>query len=159
MGVTAWQKSFEQIGFKNTPRAVLPGSSDWPSDYSAGDIRYATISFAISREYVFSVGPSISDPRSGEIIDADIGFAQEWVKAFTSKIGTQTVSTSRRATAKHKKTKAWPHHHHRHRDHHPTTTMTIHIDSRHGCDRLHSLLEFRSLLGLKCLDKKKYQRR
>ena len=24
MGVTAWQKSFEQIGFKNTPRAVLP---------------------------------------------------------------------------------------------------------------------------------------
>ena len=63
-GVTAWQKAFEQVGFKNTPRAILPGSSEWPTDYTAGDIRYATISFAISREYVFSVGPSISDPRS-----------------------------------------------------------------------------------------------
>ena len=129
-----------------------PGSSEWPSDYSAGDIRYATISFAISREYVFSVGPSISDPRSGEIIDADIGFAQEWVKAFTSELGTQTVSTSRRAKAKRKKSKkAAGHTHesdhklhgsHSHQHHHD------HIDSRHGCERLSALMESRSMLGL-----------
>lgn len=150
MGVTAWQKSFEQIGFKNTPRAVLPGSSDWPSDYSAGDIRYATISFAISREYVFSVGPSISDPRSGEIIDADIGFAQEWVKAFTSELGTQTVSTSRRVKAKRKKSRKTASHSHEngHTHSHSHQHHHHHIDSRHGCDRLSALMESRSMLGL-----------
>ena len=164
-GVTAWQKAFEQVGFKNTPRAILPGSSEWPTDYTAGDIRYATISFAISREYVFSVGPSISDPRSGEIIDADIGFAQEWVKAFTTQIGTQTVETSssrsryrsnKNNNNKHRrnmegKTKHRHHdhdHHHLHHDHDHHHHDHSHIDSRHGCGRLHSLLEFRSLLGL-----------
>jgi hypothetical protein len=163
-GVTAWKKAFEAIGFKNTPRAVLPGSKDWPKDYTAGDIRYATISFAISREYVFSVGPSISDPRSGEIIDADIGFAQEWVKAFTTEIGTHNIDTSSKArrrrnynshgktparkTSKDGKDDDHDHHHHHHHHHHNHNHAHSHIDSRHGCGRLNSLMESRSLLGL-----------
>lgn len=64
----------------------MPDDPDFPADYHSGDIRYASISFAMSRDAVFSVGPSIVDPRSGEILDADVGFAQEWVKAFTSKV-------------------------------------------------------------------------
>ena len=80
------------MGFKNTPRAVLPGDADFPEDYDSGDIRYASVSFAISRDYVFSVGPSVTDPRTGEILDADIGFSQEWVHAFSGSIGRDTLN-------------------------------------------------------------------
>ena len=96
-GVTAWQKSFEQIGFKNTQSGFL--------DRATGQATTALETYVtqryrlLFREYVFSVGPSFQTLK-GEIIDADIGFAQEWVKAFTSKIGTQTVSKVRATEAK-----------------------------------------------------------
>jgi hypothetical protein len=133
-GVLAWKPAFEKVGFLNTPRVVYPDDPNWPSDYSAGDIRYATISFAISRNYVFSVGPSVSDPRSGEILDADIGFAQEWVKAFTGEIGIQTIPKGSRRLgnkAEH------DHHHHHH-----------HINSKHNCGKMDAMMEARSLLAL-----------
>ena len=78
-GVESWQPAFAALGFKNTPSALLPGDPGWPVDYTAGDMRYPSISFSISRDHVFSVGPSVVDPRSGEILDADIGFAQVFV--------------------------------------------------------------------------------
>ena len=68
------------------PHARLPGDPDWPDDYDAGDIRYSSISLSISRDKTYSVGPSTVDPRSGEILDADISFAQEWVHAWTGEI-------------------------------------------------------------------------
>ena len=142
-GVTAWQLSFSAIGFKDTPRVVYPGSPNWPKDYSAGDIRYATISFSISRDSVFSVGPSIADPRSGEILDADIGFAQEWVKAFTNTIGRSVVPTRRRTNAVKADAARHQHqhpHHHDHAHHH-------HINSKHSCRRMQVLLESKDLLG------------
>jgi len=92
IGIELWQPSFAALGFKNTPRAVLPGDADFPEDYDSGDIRYASVSFAISRDYVFSVGPSVTDPRTGEILDADIGFSQEWVHAFSGSIGRDTLN-------------------------------------------------------------------
>ena len=88
-GIELWQPAFAALGYTNTPRAVLPGDADWPSDYAAGDIRYASVGFALSEDRVFAIGPSVVDPRSGEIIDADIGFAQEWVRYFTAEVGTE----------------------------------------------------------------------
>jgi hypothetical protein len=43
---------------------------------------------------VYSVGPSIVDPRTGEIIDADISFAQEWVAAFAGQVTYQAPRAS-----------------------------------------------------------------
>jgi hypothetical protein len=87
-GIELWQPAFESLGFRNTPRAVLPGTPEWPADYDSGDIRFASVSFAVSRDYVFSVGPSIADPYTGEILDADIGFSQEWVRTFAGEVST-----------------------------------------------------------------------
>ncbi|GMF09265.1 unnamed protein product [Phytophthora lilii] len=72
-GVTAWIPAFEQIGFPNAIRAVLPGDNDWPADYRLGDLRYNSISVMIS-EQTYAFGPSIIDPRSGEILHSDITF-------------------------------------------------------------------------------------
>ena len=85
-GVEVWQPAFRKLGYENLPRAVLPTDPDFPADYDAADMRYSSISFAVSRTYTFAVGPSVVDPRTGEILNADIGFAQEWVHAWTGDI-------------------------------------------------------------------------
>jgi hypothetical protein len=83
-GVEAWRPAFEQAGWRDAIRAIAPGDADWPADYSAGDMRFASISWAISTERVYAVGPHTFDPRSGEILDADIMFAHSWVDAWIS---------------------------------------------------------------------------
>ena len=93
-GIELWQPAFLALGFKDTPRAILPSDPDWPSDYAAGDIRYASVSFAVNTKSVFSVGPSITDPRTGEIIDADIGYSQEWVAYFAGEVAQGVLGTT-----------------------------------------------------------------
>lgn len=83
-GVEAWLPAFEQAGWRNAIRAVAPGDADWPDDYTAGDLRFASISWAVSTDRVYAVGPHTYDPRSGEILDADIMFAHSWVDAWIS---------------------------------------------------------------------------
>ncbi|KAJ0409748.1 hypothetical protein ATCC90586_001061 [Pythium insidiosum] len=72
-GVTAWQPAFTAIGFPDAIKAVLPGDPDWPADYRIGDLRYNSISVMIS-EMTYAYGPSVVDPRSGEILHSDITF-------------------------------------------------------------------------------------
>ena len=78
-GVENWATAFEGAGFIDAIRAVRPGDADWPEDYSAGDVRYASISWAISEKSIYAIGPHTIDPRTGEILDADVMFAQSWI--------------------------------------------------------------------------------
>eukprot|EP00966_Prymnesium_polylepis_P268401 6200717-Prymnesium_polylepis.1 len=78
-GVENWNAAFEQAGFSSAVRAVLPTDDDWPPDYSSGDVRYASITWAPSVSSVYAVGPHTVDPRTGEILDADIMFAHSWI--------------------------------------------------------------------------------
>ena len=71
-GVEAWQKAFEAAGFKN---AIL--AKDAPDDpsWDPEDVRYSTIRWIVSSEPSFgAIGPSRVDPRTGEILDADVCF-------------------------------------------------------------------------------------
>ena len=80
--VEAYGEAFEQAGFRDAIRAeLLPDSAD------AEDIRYATIRWNVSDPPGYSaIGPSVVDPRTGEILDADIlmegtmilGFRNAW---------------------------------------------------------------------------------
>jgi len=70
-GVLEWNKAFEKIGFKNAVRVeVQPENADFDTlDFGRSSIRWmtnASPSFG-------AIGPSHVDPRSGEILDADIG--------------------------------------------------------------------------------------
>jgi len=69
-GIERWQKSFEAAGFKNAIIAKdPPNDPDWDPE----DVRYSTIRWITSSPPVFgAIGPSRVDPRTGEILDADI---------------------------------------------------------------------------------------
>lgn len=69
-GVVEWQVAFEAAGFKN---AILAHEVDTltDTDFDLDDVRYSVITYAAS-ELANAMGPSVVDPRSGEIIEADI---------------------------------------------------------------------------------------
>ncbi|MGL5317852.1 MAG: zinc-dependent metalloprotease [Bacteroidales bacterium] len=69
-GIEIWNDAFEKIGFKNAVRAY-----DFPSDpsFSATDITKNCLHY-IATEQENASGPCWTDPRSGEIIQADILF-------------------------------------------------------------------------------------
>jgi len=81
-GILAWNRAFEEAGFRDAVRAEsLPEGAD------AADIRYATLRWNTSNQPGYSaIGPSVVDPRTGEILDADqlyeanmiLGFRRGW---------------------------------------------------------------------------------
>jgi hypothetical protein len=77
-GVEVWNRAFEAAGWKNAIRAeILPDSVD------AEDIRYATIRWNASDQPGYgAIGPSMVDPRTGEILDADILFEANFIQGF-----------------------------------------------------------------------------
>jgi hypothetical protein len=70
-GILEWNKAFERIGFKDAIVAkVQPEDADWETT----DARHASIRWMVSAKPSFGgIGPSQVDPRTGEILDADIG--------------------------------------------------------------------------------------
>lgn len=72
-GVESWQSAFEKAGFKKAIIAKDPPTVKEDPDWSSEDARYATIRWLPS-EIQNAYGPHIADPRTGEILDADIGF-------------------------------------------------------------------------------------
>lgn len=77
-GVHDWQVAFEQAGFKNAIIAKEPTESD--KDFDIDDVRYSVITYAASPKSN-AMGPSVVDPRSGEILEADIIW---WHNVMTS---------------------------------------------------------------------------
>jgi hypothetical protein len=66
-----WQPAFEMAGFKNAIIAKEAPSKAEDPDWSAEDARYSVIRWLPSTTEN-AVGPHIVDPRSGEIIEADV---------------------------------------------------------------------------------------
>ncbi|RUT69970.1 DUF5117 domain-containing protein [Flavobacterium cupreum] len=77
-GVHDWQVTFEKAGFKNAIIAKEPTEADL--DFDIDDVRYSVITYAASQKSN-AMGPSVVDPRSGEIIEADIIW---WHNVMTS---------------------------------------------------------------------------
>lgn len=73
--VERWNIAFEQAGFKNAIICnIQPDTADW----DAGDIRYNVIRWTSSPNPPFGgYGPSFKNPRTGQIIGADIML--EWI--------------------------------------------------------------------------------
>lgn len=70
-GVDDWQKAFEKAGFKNAIYAKEAPTKAENPDWSPEDVRYSVIRYLAS-DVANAVGPHVSDPRSGEILEADI---------------------------------------------------------------------------------------
>ncbi|MDQ3697730.1 MAG: zinc-dependent metalloprotease [Gemmatimonadota bacterium] len=70
-GIEAWQPAFEEAGFKNAILAKDAPSPVEDPDWSAEDARYSVIRWVPST-IENAIGPNVVDPRTGEIIEADV---------------------------------------------------------------------------------------
>ncbi|MBS7565174.1 zinc-dependent metalloprotease [Mucilaginibacter sp. Bleaf8] len=70
-GVNDWQKAFEAAGFKNAVMAKEAPTKEQDSTWSIDDANHSAIIYRPSA-IANAMGPSISDPRSGEIIESHI---------------------------------------------------------------------------------------
>lgn len=89
-GVADWQAAFEAAGFKNAIVAKDAPAND--PDFDIDDVRYSVITYAASQQ-ANAMGPSVTDPRSGEIIEADVVWwhnvmtlLHTWMRVQTSPI-------------------------------------------------------------------------
>ena len=72
-GVEDWQPAFEAAGFRDAIVARDPPSPDEDPEFSPEDIRYSVIRWYPSQSQN-AFGPHVHDPRTGEILEADIGW-------------------------------------------------------------------------------------
>ncbi|HXH99358.1 MAG TPA: zinc-dependent metalloprotease [Sphingobacteriaceae bacterium] len=72
-GVNDWQKAFEKAGFKNAIIGKIAPTHAQDSTWSIDDARNSAIVYKPS-EISNASGPSISDPRTGEIMESHINW-------------------------------------------------------------------------------------
>jgi len=72
-GVNDWNKAFEKAGFKNAIMAKDAPSKAEDPEWSLEDARYSAIVYKPS-DIANAMGPSIADPRSGEIMESHISW-------------------------------------------------------------------------------------
>ncbi|PZR25458.1 MAG: hypothetical protein DI535_18015 [Citrobacter freundii] len=78
-GVNDWQVAFEKAGFKNAIMAKLAPTKQEDPEWSLEDARYSAIVYKPS-DVANASGPSISDPRSGEIMESHINWYHNVMK-------------------------------------------------------------------------------
>ncbi|MFO0945313.1 MAG: zinc-dependent metalloprotease [Planctomycetota bacterium] len=79
-GILEWNKAFEKIGFLD---AIQVRDQQAGDDFEPEDIRYNTFRW-ITTSSSFAMGPSRTNPRTGQILDADIVFDESMVRYWRS---------------------------------------------------------------------------
>jgi hypothetical protein len=91
-GVLEWNKAFERIGFK---QAVVARQQPDDADFDTLDARHASIRWFVGADVGFAIGPSHRDPRSGEILDADIGMSDVFTRGARRFVADDVARMSR----------------------------------------------------------------
>ena len=95
-GVDDWAKAFEKAGFKNAIMAKEAPTYKQDSTWSIDDARHSAIVYKPS-EIANASGPSISDPRSGEIMESHINWFHNVQKLVHDWYMIQTAAVDPRA--------------------------------------------------------------
>ena len=95
-GVLEWNKAFEKIGFKD---AIVVQQQPDDADWDTLDGVHASVRWYFGVQSGSAVGPSHSDPRSGEILDADIRVGDGWARYARGLAVEQTGTGSEQALA------------------------------------------------------------
>lgn len=91
-GILDWNVAFEKAGFKNAVQV-----KDYTDSIAAegDDMKYSVLTYAAS-DKANAMGPSVIDPRTGEILEADIiwwhnvqSLLREWIMVQTGPINPQ----------------------------------------------------------------------
>jgi hypothetical protein len=79
-GILEWNKAFERIGFKD---AIRVEQQPEDADFDTSDLRRASVRWITNARSSFvAIGPRVVDPRTGEILDADIAIDGSWMRVF-----------------------------------------------------------------------------
>jgi hypothetical protein len=76
-GVLEWNKAFARIGF---PDAIVVKDQPADADWDNMDAGHTSIRWFVGADVGFAVGPHHADPRTGEILDADIGMSDVFAR-------------------------------------------------------------------------------
>jgi hypothetical protein len=95
-GIEDWQIAFEEAGFKNAIIAKDAPTKEEDPDWSAEDARYSTIRY-VATTTRNAMGPSVSDPRSGEIIESDIVWYHNHLRSYRNRYLLETGAANPRA--------------------------------------------------------------
>ena len=80
-GVLAWNAAFERIGFRN---AIVVKTQPDDANFDTLDAHHASIRWFLGRDANYATGPTHTDPRTGEILDAVIGISDAFTRSARS---------------------------------------------------------------------------
>jgi hypothetical protein len=95
-GIEDWNIAFEKAGFKNAIIAKDPPSKEENPSFSPEDIRYSTVRYVAS-ETRNATGPSVSDPRTGEILESDIIWYHNHLRSYRNRYLLETGAANPKA--------------------------------------------------------------
>ena len=93
-GVEMWNVAFEAAGFKNAIQCLDPPDSTEDPEWDPEDVRYSVIRYYPSR-IQNAYGPNVHDPRTGEILEADIGWFHNILRLLRNWYFVQAVADPR----------------------------------------------------------------
>ena len=97
-GVEDWNEAFEAAGFKNAIIAKDAPTPEEDPDWSAEDVRYSVIRYFPSQTQN-AYGPHVHDPRTGEILESDIGWFHNVSNLVRNWYFVQTAAANPKARA------------------------------------------------------------
>jgi hypothetical protein len=83
-GILEWNRAFEDAGFRDAIRVLdAPDDTAW----SAADSRYSTVRWTATNGAAYAIAPINVDPRTGEILNADILISATWIQRWRGQSG------------------------------------------------------------------------
>lgn len=83
-GIEDWNVAFEAAGFKNAVIAKDPPTKEEDPEFSPEDVRYSVVRYVASTTRN-AMGPSVTDPRTGEIIESDIVWYHNHLRSYRNR--------------------------------------------------------------------------
>lgn len=83
-GIEDWNVAFEAAGFKNAVIAKDPPTKEEDPEFSPEDVRYSVVRYVASTTRN-AMGPSVTDPRTGEIIESDIIWYHNHLRSYRNR--------------------------------------------------------------------------
>lgn len=80
-GIEAWNEAFRAIGFDNAIEVRQQTDTDY-ADIDPEDVRYNFVRW-ITTQGAFAIALHRTDPRTGEILDADVLIDDAWISVWT----------------------------------------------------------------------------
>ncbi|MDP2957245.1 MAG: zinc-dependent metalloprotease [Longimicrobiales bacterium] len=92
-GVENWQPVFETAGFRNAIVARYAPTPEEDPEWDPEDVRYSVVRWTASLTRN-AMGPSTSDPRTGEIIESDIVWYHNHLRSYRNWLMVQTGASN-----------------------------------------------------------------